>query len=59
MKFHGKNEFSWVEYYKNLMIPDVKTFHQMGYKYEPDRFKALEEHWIDPYVGETPPVMLN
>ena len=57
--FKGKNEYSWVDHYWNLMIYENKSFHQMGYKNEPPRFKALDELKIDPFVGETPGVMLN
>lgn len=31
----------------------------MGYKEDPPWYKALEEIWIDPFIGETPGVMLN
>jgi len=31
----------------------------MGYKEDPPWYKALEEIRIDPFIGETPGVMLN
>jgi len=55
----GKNEYARKEYYKDLMFYEKGVWHDQEYKKDPERFKALISHSKDPFMAETPAVMLT
>ena len=55
----GKNDYMRVEFFKKQMYVEKGIHHSTQYKNDPGRLKCLEVHSREPFIGETPAIMLT